>query len=73
MMDLAEFTNLVNAHDLTYDYSDDHRVWRNGQAQYDTIVEAAKQFPREEVVKIWNSMVRKSVVEECWNQFYWRI
>ena len=70
-MTLQEFTNLVNEHDLTYEYSDDFSYWRRGNASYNRIVEEAKNFPREKVVEIWNAMVRKSVVEECWHQFYW--
>ena len=29
-MDIKEFEEMVNRHDLTYDYSDDGYVWRAG-------------------------------------------
>lgn len=29
-MNIKEFEDMVNRHDLTYDYSDDGYVWRRG-------------------------------------------
>ena len=42
--DLEEFAVMVNGHDLTYAYSDDGSVWRNGQYQENRIIEAASSF-----------------------------
>ena len=71
-MTIEEFEKLVNGHDLTYDYSDDGSVWRNGQAQYARIKEAAKQFPIEDVKRIWNAKVDKTLIEGHREPFYWR-
>ncbi len=71
-MQLDEFEKLVNGHDLTYDYSDDGSVWRNGQAQYARIKEAAKQFPIEDVKRIWNAKVDRTLIEGHRETFYWR-
>lgn len=32
-MNLYEFEKLLQAHDWTYTYSDDHRVWKKGVAE----------------------------------------
>lgn len=69
-MNLEEFAQLVRQHDLTYNYSDDGSVWRRGQAAYDRIVTASKQFPREDVVRIWNAEVDRKLVDGT--SFYWK-
>lgn len=71
-MTLQEFEAMVNRHDLTYDYSDDGFVWRAGLASENRIKEAAKQFPIEDVKRIWNAMVDKKLVENARAPFYWR-
>lgn len=72
MSKLEEFTKLVNGHDLTYSYSDDGGVWRRGQAQRDAIRELAKELPREDVERVWNAMVDRSLVPDAREPFYWR-
>lgn len=71
-MKLEEFEALVNDHDLTYDYSDDGSVWRNGQAQYNRIKDAAKLLPIEDVKRIWNAKVDKVLIERARENFYWK-
>jgi len=71
-MDIKEFEEMVNRHDLTYDYSDDGSVWRAGLASENRIKEAAKQFPIEDVKRIWNTMVDKKLIEEARKPFYWK-
>lgn len=66
-----EFVKMVANHDLTYDYSDDGRVWRAGQASYDRIKGAAPKFDRAFVVEVWNAMVDTQVIESSRQQFYW--
>lgn len=70
-MDIKEFEKMVNGHDLTYSYSDDGSVYRNGVAQENCIKEAAKQFPVEEVKRIWDAMVDRKLVEGARYPFYW--
>ena len=69
---IEEFETMVANHDLTYSYSDDHSCWRHGQDQYDRISEAAKQFPENDVERIWNKYVDQKLVEHARSTFYWR-
>ena len=64
-MDLKEFEDMVNRHDLTYDYSDDGSVWRAGLASENRIKAAAKLLPIEDVKRIWNAKVDKMFIEEA--------
>ena len=41
-MTLEEFEQLLKAHDWTYNYSDDHRVWTKGREQANNIAKARK-------------------------------
>lgn len=38
-----EFTKLCNAHDWTYEYSDDHSVWKRGTAERDRLMAIVKE------------------------------
>jgi len=40
---LVDFTVLCNNHDWTYEYSDDHSVWKRGSAQRDVLVAICKE------------------------------
>lgn len=71
-MTLSELANLINQHDLTFAYSDDGSVWSRGQAELHRIREAAKDFPVEEVERIWNAKVDRTLIESARKQFYWR-
>lgn len=71
-MTIEEFEKLVNNHDLTYSYSDDHRYWSAGVAQEKIIIEAAKSFPVEDVKRIWNAAVDRKLIEGCREPFYWK-
>jgi hypothetical protein len=69
-MTLEQFAKLVRDHDLTYAFSDDHSVWERGQRERDVIVAAAKDLPREEVVRIWNAEVDRKLSDGT--GFYWK-
>lgn len=71
-MNLHEWEQEVNRHDLTHGYSDDHNAWSRGAAHHDKIHKAAMDLPREDVERIWNAMVDRKLVEEVRSQFYWR-
>lgn len=71
-MTLKEFEEMVNRHDLTYSYSDDGRVYDNGLAQERAIMKAAKEFPIDDVKRIWNAMVDRKLIESAREQFYWK-
>lgn len=70
-MTFEEFTSLVDQHDLTFAYSDDGAVWRSGQAELFRIREEARNFPREDVVRVWNAKVDRTLVERARANFYW--
>ena len=67
-----EFVDLVAKHDLTYEYSDDHRYWKAGSASMDKINALAAQLPREFVVATWNATVDMKIVEAYRKDWYWK-
>lgn len=52
---LAQFEALVQAHDLTFEYSDDFRTWHRGKKELDEIRRLAKNLAIEDVRRIWNA------------------
>lgn len=72
-MTLNEFHQLVARHDLTHMYSDDASVYRRGSAELSKIMEAAKQFSREDVVRVWNSEVERKLADGYREGFYWEV
>lgn len=72
-MTLDEFHQLVRQHDLTHMYSDDASVYRRGSAALSEIMSAAKLFPREDAVRIWNSEVDRKMSEGFREEFYWKV
>lgn len=72
-MSFEDWSKLVRVHDLTYAYSDDGAVYRRGAAAYNLIVQEAANFPRADVVKVWNTeLVDKFLIPEARNEFYWK-
>lgn len=67
---LEQFKALVAAHDLTYDFSDDHREWKRGHQSYRAILEAADGLPWDVVVTIWNENVDRRLTGGR-ESFYW--
>lgn len=67
------FEQLVRAHDLTYDWSDDSTKWRAGDNEYRAIQKLAMDLPRKEVVRIWNAVVDEKIRPETADLFYWRV
>lgn len=70
-MKVEKFRELVEKHDLTYNYSDDHRAYSNGERQYKEIMELSKEIPIEEAKAIWNANVEKKMRKEVWSEFKW--
>jgi hypothetical protein len=66
-----EFTRLVNAHDLSYVYSDEDSVYQRGKAQYAAIAEAAKSVPN--AAEIWNANIDRRVRAESRADYYWTV
>ncbi len=72
-MTLDEFKTMVARHDLTHMYSDDSRYYRRGSEELSKIMEASKEFPREDVVRIWNSEVERKLADGYREGFYWEL
>jgi hypothetical protein len=68
---LSEFVRLVNAHDLTWDFADDSQSRRRGHEQLKAIQRLARDLPTEDVTRIWNAMVDRSLVPEGRRHYYW--
>ncbi|MBD36253.1 MAG: hypothetical protein CL512_05740 [Actinobacteria bacterium] len=56
---LSKFTNLLQAHDWFFDFSDDHRVWTQGRDEKDSLLAMAKALVAQgmdsiEVAQLWN-------------------
>lgn len=68
-----EFRTMCERHDLTFEYSDDGRVWRAGQASLNEVKEAAKELPREVAVRIWNEVVDSKLAEGYRSNWYWKV
>lgn len=69
---LKQFEDMVNRHDLTYDYSDDGAVWRAGRAQRDAIRALAGELPYADVKRIWDAKVDRTLVPDARAPFYWK-
>lgn len=68
----ATFVEMVNAHDLSYGYSDEASIWSSGQAEWEAIQIAAHTFPRREVEHVWNEMVRREILQSHRADYYWK-
>lgn len=66
------FRGMCKAHDLTYAYSDDSRVYRRGRDQYAEIKEAAKKLPPDVAARIWNEAVREKLLPGGESDFLWK-
>jgi ABC-type phosphonate transport system ATPase subunit len=59
-MDIITFQKMVDRHDLTFGFSDDYSVVRNGEAAYAAIVAAARQMgDLDKAASIWLEKVRR--------------
>ena len=67
---LAEYERLCNAHDLTFDSSDDLEVWRRGQKQLSAIMVLEALIPEADAVRIWNAAVDKKIRAELRHEYY---
>jgi hypothetical protein len=68
---ITEFSRLVRAHDITYSYSDDIRVWRKGDAEWHAIAALLQEIPRAMAVRIWNNEVTRRFGERG-KEYFWR-
>lgn len=71
-MTADEFHALCKAHDLTFEYSDDGRVYNRGNEQLKAIEAAAKELPSGVAAKIWNQVVGEKVLPGHEVQYLWK-
>lgn len=60
-MNLEQFEEMLQWHDWYYEYSDDHRMWRKGNASAQSIAMAKKQLLRDGI--------DKDVIDELYSQY----
>jgi hypothetical protein len=72
MVTLAEFEQMVARHDIAFEQSDSHEVWRRGHQSLARINDAAKYLNRTDVVRVWNANVDRQLAEGHRESFYWR-
>lgn len=79
---LAQFKKLVDAHDLTYVYSDHGTAYAKGTEEHRDISRMFNQISddsnhdakvRKQMIKIWNDNVDKKITEQSGSRkdFYW--
>ena len=66
------FLDACIAHDLTYEYSDDHGCWRAGSASLGRL-RCMTDVDKVRAVEIWNAVVDTKVVPDVRAQFYWKV
>lgn len=66
------FAKAVVRHDITFEYSDDGRVWKKGRAELDHIKELAKAISPERAASIWNMHMDNTFDAEEAPRWYWR-
>jgi hypothetical protein len=49
-MAIEQFKVMLRNHDWTYNYTDDHRVWKRGQQQHDRIQWLCNNYPELKAV-----------------------
>ena len=70
MNTVEEFKQLISQHDITYDFSDDDRVYQRGRRQKQKILELAKQIP--EAKDLWNAEIDKRLSLNMRQPYYWK-
>ena len=58
---LSNFTNLLQAHDWFFDFSDDHRVWTQGRDEKQSLLAMGKKLVADGADSIW--------IANLWNEF----
>ena len=67
----SEFARLVRQHDLTFAFTDDHRVWLAGQDTLQAIMTMRDKLDPEVANAIWNAEVDRKIASEARERFYW--
>lgn len=54
-MDIAQYFNLLEAHDWFYEFSDDHSVWSRGHEEHNRLKSIANQSDLHE--RLYNAFI----------------
>ena len=66
-----KFKQMIQDHDLTYEMSDNMRVWKSGFDSLQAIRVAAQQFDEFWVENLWNEEADRKQGQAS-KQFYWK-
>lgn len=72
IVDLDYLHQLIRRHDLTYEYSDSHSVYKKGLESLERINRYAQGFDKEVVNEIWNTYVDQKLNKNVRDGFYRR-
>lgn len=75
MTDLDHWATLVRRHDLTYEYSDDHRAWCKGRDERQHIMSLYNGFDEDskrEARAIWNANIVRCIAPEFVAPWLWK-
>jgi hypothetical protein len=70
-----DFAVMCRRHDLTYEYSDDHSVWRKGSQSWDAIrrtYNAMNEYDKSVAKEIWNEVVKTKLKPDYADQWLWK-
>jgi hypothetical protein len=71
-----EFLRLCREHDLTFEFSDDHRYWKAGSSERQVIIAMAKANPDIRAKEIWDHVsstkIRCNEAEEFERRWAWQ-
>ena len=73
---LSKLSDMIAAHDLTYEFSDDKRAYNKGKSEYDNIVKYIKTHKPDpnKVMTLWNNQVNNKIVnKDTRDDFYWKV
>lgn len=56
-MTIEELKSAIKEHDFSFQYSDDHRAWKKGQAELDYIKRLSVGIEPKIILEIWNNEV----------------
>jgi len=71
---LAAFAELTEQYDIDAWASDDHRAYTRHRAHMAAVRRAAKELPRDDVKRIWDSMINRKMLSaspEYRQEYYW--
>lgn len=64
-MELNEYWDKLNCHDWYYQFSDDHRIWRNGETVNKQLAAIANQSP--EHMALWDGFSKWAFSGPAWD------